>query len=53
MLEDDFIGFMNSSKFARMTHCSKDTALRDIQDLIERDIFIQNSGAVDEVPVID
>ena len=29
MLEDDFTGFMNTSKYAAMAKCSRDTALRD------------------------
>ena len=44
MLEDDFEGFMSTSKYAKMAKCSNDTALRDIQDLKERGIFIQNPG---------
>ena len=44
MLEDDFEGFMNTSKYARLAKCSNDTALRDIQELKERGIFIQNPG---------
>jgi Fic family protein len=44
MLEDDFKGHMNTSKYAKLAKCSNDTALRDIQDLKERDIFIQNPG---------
>lgn len=44
MLEDDFEGHMNTSKYAKMTKCSTDTALRDIQDLKERGVFIQNPG---------
>ncbi len=42
MLEDDFEGFMNTSKYAKLVKCSNDTALRDIQDLKERGIFIQS-----------
>jgi Fic family protein len=42
MLEDDFEGFMNTSKYAKLAKCSNDTALRDIQELKERSIFIQN-----------
>ena len=42
MLEDDFKGHMNTSKYAKLAMCSNDTALRDIQDLKERGIFIQN-----------
>ena len=44
MLEDNFEGFMNTSKYAKMAKCSDDTALRDIQDLKSRDVFIQNPG---------
>lgn len=44
MLEDDFEGFMNTSKYAKLTKCSNDTALRDIQQLKERGVFIQNPG---------
>src|SRR3990167_9956377 len=44
MLEDDFKGYMNTSKYAKMAKCSNDTALRDIQDLKDRGIFIQNPG---------
>ena len=44
MLEDDFKGHMNTSKYAKLATCSNDTALRDIQDLKERGIFIQNPG---------
>ena len=44
MLEDDFEGFMNTSKYAKLAKCSNDTALRDIQTLKERGIFIQNPG---------
>jgi Fic family protein len=44
MLEESFEGFMNTSKYAKMTKCSNDTALRDIQDLKQKKIFIQNPG---------
>jgi Fic family protein len=44
MLEDDFEGFMNTSKYAKLAKCSNDTALRDIQELKERGILIQNPG---------
>jgi Fic family protein len=45
MLEDDFKGHMNTSKYAKLSKCSNDTALRDIQNLKERGVFIQNPGA--------
>jgi len=44
MLENDFKGHMNTSKYAKLAKCSTDTALRDIQELKTRDIFIQNPG---------
>lgn len=44
MLEDNFVGHMSTSKYAKLAKCSTDTALRDIQDLISREIFIQNLG---------
>ena len=44
MFENNFEGHMNTSKYAKLAKCSNDTALRDIQDLKERGIFIQNSG---------
>jgi len=44
MLEADFIGYINTSKYAKLAKCSNDTALRDIQELKARDIFIQNEG---------
>lgn len=45
MLEDDFIGFMSTSKYAKLAKCSNDTALRDIQELKKRGVFIQNQGS--------
>jgi len=44
MLEDDFKGYMNTSKYAKLAKCSNDTALRDIQGLKHQGIFIQNPG---------
>lgn len=44
MLEDNFQGLMNTSKYAKLAKCSTDTALRDIQDLSRRGVFIQNPG---------
>jgi Fic family protein len=38
-LLDDFDGKLTSSKWAKMTKCSSDTALRDIQDLILKGIL--------------
>lgn len=44
MLEDGFTGFMNTSKYAKLAKCSNDTALRDIQDLVARGVFLKNEG---------
>lgn len=44
MLEKDFTGFMNTSKYAKLAKTSNDTALRDMQDLKARGIFVQNEG---------
>lgn len=44
MLENGFKGYMNTSKYAEITKCSNDTALRDIQELKKRSIFVQNPG---------
>ena len=38
-LLDDFEGKLTSSKWAKMTKCSQDTAIRDIQDLITKGIL--------------
>jgi Fic family protein len=38
-LFDRFEGKLNSSKWAKMAKCSQDTAIRDIQDLIEKGIL--------------
>ncbi len=44
-LFDNFIGVLNTSKWAKITKCSQDTALRDIQDLISKGILIkENKG---------
>lgn len=44
MLEDGWEGHLNTSKFSRLAKCSSDTALRDIRELLERGILIQNPG---------
>jgi len=43
-LLDDFYGKLTTSKWAKITKCSQDTALRDIQDLIGKNILIKESG---------
>jgi Fic family protein len=41
ILFDGFEGKLKSSKWAKITKCSSDTALRDIKDLIEKGILRQ------------
>jgi len=43
-LLDGFEGFLTTSKYARMTKCSNDTALRDIRELLARGILLKNEG---------
>ena len=43
-LLDGFTGKLNTSKWATITKCSQDTALRDIQDLIEKKILVKEPG---------
>jgi Fic family protein len=43
-MQEAFFGSLSSSKWAKMTKCSQDTATRDINDLIEKGI-LQKSGS--------
>lgn len=43
-LFDDFFGKLTSSKWAKITKTSSDTALRDIKDLIDKGILKQDKG---------
>ena len=43
-LLDGFEGNLTSSRWARMSRCSHDTALRDITDLIDRGVLVRNPG---------
>ncbi len=43
-LLDDFKGKLTSSKWAKITKCSQDTAIRDINDLIQKDVLIKEPG---------
>lgn len=36
---DKEIGFLRTSTYAKLADCSTDTALRDLQDLVEKEIF--------------
>lgn len=40
----DFEGVLSTSKYAKLAKCSSDTALRDIQDLLDRAILVRNDG---------
>jgi Fic family protein len=39
-----FTGFLSTSKYAKLAKCSTDTALRDIGELLERHILVENPG---------
>ena len=43
-LLDGFEGKLTTSKWATLAKCSQDTALRDIQDLVERGILKKDAG---------
>ena len=43
-LLDGFDGKLNTSKWAKITKTSQDTALRDIQDLMEKKILVKEAG---------
>jgi Fic family protein len=43
-LLDGFTGNLTTAKWAQLAKCSHDTALRDIQDLVERGVLEQNPG---------
>jgi len=44
LLEDDWEGHLNTSKYAKLAKTSNDTALRDIQNLLNSGILVQNPG---------
>ncbi len=41
---DGFEGKLNTSKYAKITKCSRDTALRDVTDLMEKQILMKEEG---------
>jgi Fic family protein len=43
-LLDGFQGFLSTSKYGKLAKCSADTALRDIHQLVECGILVQNPG---------
>ncbi|MDR0370283.1 MAG: Fic family protein [Prevotellaceae bacterium] len=44
LLDGDFVGKLQSSKWAKICKCSQDTAIRDIKGLIEKGILQQEKG---------
>ena len=40
-LLDDFEGYLTTSKYARLAKCSTDTALRDIQEVVEQGMLVR------------
>lgn len=44
MLLDGFNGKLTSAKWAKILKCSQDTALRDVQDLITKNILMKEPG---------
>lgn len=44
LMLDDFKGHLNTSKYAKLAKCSKDTALRDITHLLNHGILKKNSS---------
>jgi len=44
LLDGDFVGKLQSSKWAKICNCSQDTAIRDIKDLIGKSILRQEAG---------
>lgn len=43
-LWDGFFGKLTTSKYAKMCHCSQDTAARDINDLIEKGMLVRGQS---------
>jgi Fic family protein len=41
---DGFEGKLTSSKWAKLAKCSSDTALRDIEDLVQKGLFIKEGA---------
>lgn len=43
-MQEDFFGKLTSSKWAKMMKCSQDTAGRDIQDLLSKNVLFKEDG---------
>jgi Fic family protein len=41
---NDFDGKLTSSKWAKLEKCSQDTALRDVEDLIDKGVLTKDSS---------
>jgi Fic family protein len=35
---------LTTTVYAKLTHCSRDTALRDLTNLLSQNVFIKNAG---------
>jgi len=44
LLDGDFVGKLQSSKWAKICKCSQDTAIRDIKDLMGKKILLQEKS---------
>jgi Fic family protein len=44
LLDETLMGKLNNSKWAKMNKVSNDTALRDIQDLVAKNILVKEEG---------
>ena len=44
LLLDDFFGVLSVSKYAKIVKTSTDTALRDLQDLVKKDVLEQQGS---------
>ena len=43
-MQEDFFGKLTSSKRAKIAECSQDTAGRDIQDLLAKNVLFKEEG---------
>lgn len=43
-MTSDFEGHLSTSKYARLAKCSPDTSLRDVRELLEWGVLVQNPG---------
>ncbi|HLX61696.1 MAG TPA: Fic family protein [Planctomycetota bacterium] len=44
MLEHDWEGHLNTTKYSCLAKCSQDTALRDIKELLDRGVLVKNQS---------